>query len=156
MQKLCPTPANVQSVRGWIRPKDTLGSLKKKVRIAAILGTLQATQTNFRYSPSLQDNCEDEALLGVSLTGICDHKVMSGQEGEAKRPSVEELRTAAEEADAEYADLFGINTSASVTMWPSGTVSQLVDASRASTALQQALRPPHPPEYQRPVDGLPD
>lgn len=115
-----------------IRPKDTLGSLKKKVRIAAILGTLQATQTNFRYLRQVwQDNCEDEALLGVSLTGICDHKVMSGQEGEAKLAKwLEELRTAAEEANAEYADLFGISTSASVTtVKPSGTVSQLVDAS---------------------------
>ena len=115
-----------------IRPKDTLATLKKKVRIAAILGTLQATQTNFRYLRQVwQDNCEDEALLGVSLTGICDHKVMSGQEGEAKLAKwLEELRTAAEEANAEYADLFGINTSASVTtVKPSGTVSQLVDAS---------------------------
>ena len=115
-----------------IRPKDTLASLKKKVRIAAILGTLQATQTNFRYLRQVwQDNCEDEALLGVSLTGICDHKVMSGQEGEAKLAKwLEELRTAAEEANAEYADLFGINKSASVsTVKPSGTVSQLVDAS---------------------------
>ena len=115
-----------------IRPKDTLASLKKKVRIAAILGTLQATQTNFRYLRQVwQDNCEDEALLGVSLTGICDHKVMSGQEGEAKLAKwLEELRAAAEEANAEYAELFGINTSASVsTVKPSGTVSQLVDAS---------------------------
>ena len=115
-----------------IRPKDTLASLKKKVRIAAILGTLQATQTNFRYLRQVwQDNCEDEALLGVSLTGICDHKVMSGQEGEAKLAKwLEELRTAAEEANAEYADLFGINRSASITtVKPSGTVSQLVDAS---------------------------
>jgi ribonucleoside-diphosphate reductase alpha chain len=115
-----------------VRPKDTLASLKKKVRIAAILGTLQATQTNFRYLRQVwQDNCEDEALLGVSLTGICDHKVMSGQEGEEKLAKwLEELRTIAEEANAEYADLFGISTSASVTtLKPSGTVSQLVDAS---------------------------
>ncbi|MCH1459331.1 MAG: hypothetical protein L7U64_03950 [Luminiphilus sp.] len=115
-----------------IRPKDTLASLKKKVRIAAILGTLQATQTNFRYLRQVwRDNCEDEALLGVSLTGICDHKVMSGQEGEAKLAKwLEELRAAAEEANAEYADLFGISKSASVsTVKPSGTVSQLVDAS---------------------------
>ena len=65
-----------------IRPEDTLASLKKKARVAAILGTLQATQTNFRYLRKVwQENCEEEALLGVSLTGICDHQVMSGQEG---------------------------------------------------------------------------
>lgn len=115
-----------------IRPDDTLKSLKKKVRIAAILGTLQATQTNFRYLRQVwRDNCEEEALLGVSLTGICDHTVMSGQEGEEKLAKwLEALRETAEEANKEYADYFGICTSASVsTVKPSGTVSQLVDAS---------------------------
>lgn len=115
-----------------IRPKDTLANLKKKVRIAAILGTLQSTQTNFRYLRQIwRDNCEDERLLGVSLTGIMDHPVMSGQEGEAKLAKwLEALRDVAEQTNEEYAELLGIERSASVTaVKPSGTVSQLVNSS---------------------------
>jgi ribonucleoside-diphosphate reductase alpha chain len=115
-----------------IRPDDTLASLKKKARVAAILGTLQATQTNFRYLRKVwQENCEEEALLGVSLTGICDHPTMSGQEGFEKLGKwLRELRSVVEETNEEWSEKLGINVSASVTtVKPSGTVSQLVDAS---------------------------
>ena len=60
-----------------IRPKDTLASLKKKVRIAAILGTLQATQTNFRYlRPIWQETartrpCWASALQASVITQSC-------------------------------------------------------------------------------------
>ena len=64
-----------------IRPEDTLDTLKNKVRLAAILGTLQATLTDFRYlSDEWKRNTEEEALLGVSLTGIMDHGMMNGSE----------------------------------------------------------------------------
>ena len=64
-----------------IRSSDTLQGLRLKVRSAAVLGTLQATLTNFRYLRKIwKDNTEEEALLGVSLTGIMDHPVMSGEE----------------------------------------------------------------------------
>jgi ribonucleoside-diphosphate reductase alpha chain len=64
-----------------IRSSDTLASLKRKVRIASILGTLQATLTDFRYLRNIwKTNTEEEALLGVSLTGIMDHPVLSGRE----------------------------------------------------------------------------
>ena len=63
-----------------VRANDTLESLRLKVRSAAILGTLQATLTDFRYLRKIwKDNTEEEALLGVSLTGIMDHPVMSGR-----------------------------------------------------------------------------
>ena len=62
-----------------IRPEDTPATLAEKVRLAAILGTWQATLTNFRYlSKTWQNNCEEEALLGVSLTGIMDNKYTNG------------------------------------------------------------------------------
>ncbi|NIQ88274.1 MAG: hypothetical protein GWN93_04025, partial [Deltaproteobacteria bacterium] len=52
-----------------VRSTDTLSDLKRKVRVAAILGTLQATLTDFRYLRKVwQRNTEEEALLGVSLT----------------------------------------------------------------------------------------
>ena len=63
-----------------VRATDTLSSLKRKVRVASILGTLQATLTDFRYLRKVwQKNTEEESLLGVSLTGIMDHPVMSAR-----------------------------------------------------------------------------
>jgi ribonucleoside-triphosphate reductase len=115
-----------------IRPNDTLASLKKKAEIAAIFGTLQSTLTDFRYLRKVwKNNCDEERLLGVSLTGICDHKVMSGQEGMDKLGKwLRELRSTVEAVNAAWAERLGINASTSVTVVkPSGTVSQLVDAS---------------------------
>jgi len=60
-----------------VRPDDTLEDLKRKVRVATILGTLQSTLTDFRYiSSKWKENCEEERLLGVSLTGIMDHPIL--------------------------------------------------------------------------------
>ena len=68
-----------------VRPQDTLASLKRKVRVATILGSLQATLTNFRYLRNIwKTNTEEEALLGVSLTGIMDHPLLSGRQDNAK------------------------------------------------------------------------
>jgi ribonucleoside-diphosphate reductase alpha chain len=115
-----------------VRSDDTLASLKKKAEIAAIFGTLQSTLTDFRYLRKVwKNNCDEERLLGVSLTGICDHPTMSGQEGTEKLGKwLRELRTVVEETNEEWAKRLKINPSASVTVVkPSGTVSQLVDAS---------------------------
>lgn len=114
-----------------IRPDDTLDSLKSKVRTATILGTLQATLTDFRYLRKVwQRNTEEEALLGVSLTGIMDHPIMSGEEDEETLKAwLKELREVAVETNAVWAESLGINSSAAITcVKPSGTVSQLVDA----------------------------
>ena len=115
-----------------IRENDTLSSLKKKVEIAAIFGTLQSTLTDFRYLRKIwKDNCDEERLLGVSMTGICDHAVMSGQEGLEKLGHwLRQLRDHAEKVNDEWADRLGINPSTSVSVnKPSGTVSQLVNSS---------------------------
>ena len=114
-----------------VRPGDTLATLKRKARIAAILGTLQSTLTDFRYlRPIWKRNCEEERLLGVSLTGICDHPVMSGQEGQPKLIKwLKALRETVEATNYEWAGRLGINPSAATTcVKPSGTVSQLVDS----------------------------
>ncbi|NIU80923.1 hypothetical protein GWN63_01560, partial [Candidatus Bathyarchaeota archaeon] len=64
-----------------VRPGDTFEDLKRKVRLATILGTAQSTLTDFRYLRKVwQRNTEEERLLGVSLTGIMDHEIMSGME----------------------------------------------------------------------------
>jgi len=115
-----------------IRPNDTLSSLKRKVCVAAIFGTLQSTLTNWRYvRKSWVENLEKERLLGISFTGICDHSVMSGQEGHEKLGKwLRELRDHAEQVNEEWAERLGINPSHSVScVKPSGTISQLVDSS---------------------------
>ena len=92
-----------------VRPDDTLASLKKKAEMAAIFGTLQSTQTDFRYLRKVwKNNCDEEALLGVSLTGICDHQVMSGQEGMDKLGKwLRDLRSVVEETNEEWAEKSG-------------------------------------------------
>ncbi len=114
-----------------VRPADTLQTLKKKVRVAAILGTLQATLTDFRYLRKIwQDNTKEEALLGVSLTGIMDHPVMSGRtESENLKEWLTELKEEAIRTNMKWSTLLKINASTAITaVKPSGTVSQLVDS----------------------------
>jgi ribonucleoside-triphosphate reductase (thioredoxin) len=130
-----------------VRSMDTLEDLKRKVRLASTLGTLQSTLTDFRYlSAQWKRNTEEERLLGVSLTGIMDHPVLSG-EGVAEEidymdrsitevPTkwgllqswLRELKEVAIETNKQWADKLGVNVSTAITcVKPSGTVSQLVD-----------------------------
>jgi ribonucleoside-diphosphate reductase alpha chain len=114
-----------------IRPQDTLDDLKRKVRIAAILGTLQSTLTNFRYLRKIwQKNTEEERLLGVSLTGIMDHPELNGSDLDVSlSAALEQLKQVAIDTNKEFADKLGIQQSAAITcVKPSGTVSQLVDS----------------------------
>lgn len=111
-----------------IREDDTLDTLLEKIEVATILGTLQATLTDFNFvSESWARNTAEEALLGVSLTGIMDNKLMSGADGtEALTKVLNQLRDHARAVNAEWAGRLGINASTSITcVKPSGTVSQL-------------------------------
>jgi ribonucleoside-diphosphate reductase alpha chain len=128
-----------------IRSDDTLKSLRDKVRIATILGTFQSTLTNFKYlSREWQRNCEEERLLGVSLTGIMDNALTNGTKGDTKK-LLNELRQVAVDTNREYADKLGIERSASITcVKPSGTVSQLVDSA-------SGIHARHNPYYIRTV-----
>jgi len=125
-----------------VREDDTFETLKRKVELATILGTIQSTLTNFQFlSEEWKKNTEEERLLGVSLTGIMDHPVMNGtykgfdlhfnshsatmllEEG------LEQLRNHARSVNEEWASKLGIPVSAAITcVKPSGTVSQLVDS----------------------------
>lgn len=106
------------------RAEDTEESLLEKIRLATILGTYQSTLTNFPYlSKQWKQNCDEERLLGVSLTGQWD--CPAAREPELLR----KLKEKAVEVNKEYADRFGINQSTAITcVKPSGTVSQLVDS----------------------------
>lgn len=117
-----------------IRPRLTLKELEDRVRTATILGTLQSTKTNFRYlSRKWQENTEEERLLGVSLTGIMDHVVMSGRGLgglEKTKLWLMDLKKVAIETNKIWAKKLGIEPSTAITcVKPSGTVSQLVGTS---------------------------
>ena len=114
-----------------VRSSDSLSDLKRKVRVATILGTLQATLTDFRYLRKIwKNNTEEEALLGVSLTGIMDHPTMSGRRDKGVLKTwLTELREEAIETNRRWASVLGIKVSTAITaVKPSGTVSQLVDS----------------------------
>lgn len=110
-----------------IRPEDTEETLKAKVRIASIIGTVQSSMTNFRYLRSIwRKNVEEERLLGVSLTGIMDNKLTADPSPE----TLSNLRQQAIDTNKEWAQKLGISPSVSITcIKPSGTVSQLVSCS---------------------------
>lgn len=112
-----------------IRDGDTLDILKEKVRIATIIGTYQSMLTKFRYVRKVwQDNQEEERLLGVSLTGIMDHDVLSQTSIESVSWLLE-MKKHAIETNKIWAEKLGINQSVAITtVKPSGTVSQLVDS----------------------------
>ena len=112
-----------------VRPEDDLDSLKRKCEVAAIIGTLQATLTDFRYLRNVwKRNTEEEALLGVSLTGICDHYLL-GKNSPDLGKWLEEMKDVAIKTNKKWATKLGINQSAAITcVKPSGTVSQLVDS----------------------------
>jgi ribonucleoside-triphosphate reductase len=139
-----------------VRSDDTLETLRVKVRLATILGTLQATLTDFRYlGKAWKDNTAEEALLGVSLTGIMDHPMLSGSVTDMDGvPSVqwleqwlEELKQVAIDTNKEWAAKLGIKQSVAITaVKPSGTVSQLVDSA-------SGIHARHSPYYIRTIRG---
>ena len=132
-----------------VRPTDTRESLLAKVRLATILGTFQATLVNFKYvSSAWKKNCEEERLLGVSLTGIMDSKLTNGKGPTQALPALlQDLKNEAIRTNAEFAKKIGINQSVAVTcVKPSGTVSQLVDAA-------SGIHARHNPYYIRTVRG---
>jgi ribonucleoside-diphosphate reductase alpha chain len=107
------------------RSNDTLESLKRKIRVATILGTYQATLTKFPYlSKEWKENCDKERLLGVSITGQWDSPMV-------RKPEImKELKEEAVKINRQYAKRFGINESTCITCTkPSGNLSQTVDSS---------------------------
>lgn len=144
-----------------VRADDTFDTLQQKVEVAAILGTLQATLTDFRYlSKEWKKNTAEEALLGVSLTGIMDHPVLNGSEepfydstwnnnGFCDYKSLDAilqvLKQHAIDTNKLWAERLGINAATAVTcVKPSGTVSQLVDSA-------SGIHPRYSPYYIRTV-----
>ena len=107
------------------RESDTIDTLKRKIYLGTLLGTYQATLTNYGFlSDDWRKNQELERLLGVSLTGQWDCPVVRNADVLAK------LRAYSIEVNQTYAKRFGINESSAITaVKPSGTVSQMTNSS---------------------------
>jgi len=130
-----------------VRATDSIEDLERKVRLATILGTVQATYTKFPYLRKVwEKNTAEERLLGVSLTGIMDNPLMTtANKGLAE--TLEHLKQVAVDTNKEWADRLGIEQSAAITcVKPSGTVSQLVDSA-------SGIHARHSPYYIRTVRG---
>lgn len=112
-----------------IRSEDLLEDLIDKVRIATIIGTYQSLLVDFRnVDPIWKINQEEERLLGVSLTGIMDHPILS-QSTDTAKEWLQKLKSEAILTNLEWSHRLGINQAAAITtIKPSGTVSQLVDS----------------------------
>jgi len=128
-----------------VREDDTEESLKEKVKFATIIGTWQSTLTNFRYlNRKWEENCAEERLLGVSLTGIMDNALTNGKT-KGLDDLLRGLRQVAIDTNKEWSRKLGIPQSAAITcIKPSGTVSQLVDSA-------SGIHARHNPYYIRTV-----
>jgi ribonucleoside-diphosphate reductase alpha chain len=124
------------------RAEDTLETLKNKVELATIIGTVQSTLTNFKYLRKIwKDNCEEERLLGVSITGVFDNMKLFDNNWQ------DTLKQHAVEVNKKWANIFGINQSTAITcIKPSGSVSQLVDSA-------SGIHPRHNKYYIRSIRG---
>ena len=128
------------------REDDTEKTLMEKIRIATILGTYQSTLTYFPYlSKEWKKNCDEERLLGVSLTGQWDCLILRKDKKTANESLLKKLRNYAVKVNKEYAKRFKITQSVCVTCTkPSGTLSQMVNAS-------SGMHPRHSQYYIRRV-----
>jgi ribonucleoside-triphosphate reductase len=122
------------------RADDTQENLVRKARLATILGTYQSTLTNLGYlSKEWTQNCEDERLLGVSITGQWDSRVVRNAD------VLEAMKKETIKTNKKYAERFGVNASNAITcVKPSGTVSQTFDVA-------SGMHPRHAPYYVRRV-----
>ena len=129
-----------------VRHDDTMATLERKIRLATILGTFQATLTNFPYLRKIwEKNTKEEALLGVSMTGILDNALLNNPDDVDLPARLEKLRDVAVNTNIEFSSAVGINQSVAVTaIKPEGTVSQL-----CSTA--SGIHPQHSKYYIRRV-----
>lgn len=124
-----------------VRSGDSFEELARKARVAAILGTIQSSFTDFKYLRKIwKDTCNEERLLGVSLTGVCDNLGLLGD-----ADVLTKLKDIVIQTNVEWASRLGIAPSVATTcVKPSGTVSQLVNSS-------SGLHTRHAPFYLRTV-----
>jgi ribonucleoside-diphosphate reductase alpha chain len=115
--------------------------------MATVLGTIQSTYTKFPYLRKVwQRNTEEERLLGVSLTGIMDNRLLTN-ENRGLDKTLEHLKDVAIITNSEWSSRLDIPEATAIScVKPSGTVSQLVDSA-------SGIHPRHSPYYIRTVRG---
>lgn len=130
-----------------VREGDSIYDLERKVRLASILGVYQSTMTHFPYLRKIwQRNTEEERLLGVSLTGILDNKML-GDNNEQLKTLLERLKMVSVDECIQLSSDLNIPCPTAVTcVKPSGTVSQLVDSA-------SGIHPRHSKYYIRRIRG---
>lgn len=103
------------------RPDDTVASLVRKVRIAALFGKIQSLATRFNYiRPDWANNCNEERLLGVDITGHADCPLLRF-DTPGRAELLRMLNRVVAEVDATYSRRFGVNPSAAnTTVKPGG------------------------------------
>ena len=115
-----------------IRREDSLPTILDKIEVATIIGTIQSCWTNFPYlRKQWKNNCEEERLLGVSLTGVMDNPILNGKDGiKVLRSALSSMKQKAIDVNKIWAKALGIPQSTAITtVKPSGTVSQLCNTS---------------------------
>ncbi len=129
-----------------VRADDTIETLKRKAKLATILGTYQSTLTHFPYLRKIwKTNTEEERLLGVSMTGILDNPMLNNPDDPELPALLESLKQHCISVNKKCAEKLGIQQSVAITaIKPSGTVSQLVDSA-------SGLHPRHSKFYFRRV-----
>ena len=102
---------------------QTQEELNERARVASFIGTLQAGYTDFHYlRPAWQANCERDALLGVSMTGIASRSVLE--------LDMKESAKIVKEENARVAEAIGINPASRCTaVKPAGTTSLVLGTS---------------------------
>ena len=134
-----------------VKAGDSKEDIERKIRIATMLGTIQSAMTNFSFFEERGDhrfneNCEEERLLGVSMTGILDNSFMSGAKNVSDLKNfLMHLRDVTKEVNKEWAEFLNISPSASITcIKPEGTTSCVAGTS-------SGLHPRHSKHYIRRV-----
>lgn len=115
---------NLSEING--KKINTLAKFKDAAKAAAIIGTLQASYTDFPYlSLAAKELTEEEALLGVSVTGFMENPdILLNEDNQQICARV------AVNANKKWAKILGIKQAARVTVCkPSGTASIVLETS---------------------------
>ena len=122
---------------------DTEEKFIQACRAAAIIGTLQAGYTDFKYlSPETKEITDQEALLGCSITGIMDNPDIL-LNPEIQRRGAKEIR----KMNDKIAKLIGINPAARTTcVKPAGSTSCVLGTA-------SGIHPHHAKRYIRRVQA---
>lgn len=117
------------------RPWDTIDSLKRKVRLATIFGKIQSMCTNFQYiRKEWKNNCEEERLLGVDITGHADCPLLRHDNPDRAKLLVQ-LNDIVRATDIEFSIRFGCNESAAnTTVKPGGDSAVFFDCASGVSA----------------------